>query len=157
MRFRGTKAADADQAEGTTQTTSHMALGSHRLGGHLTVWTNLEELWRALGNSQAREGFTFWKDDHESKRNPRGGVSGQQETQPHRSPGRGWSLVRGPAGPTRPAAGELTGIWGCIRSRKSSSGVWAVVPFRTGHMCGDIYQDREPWGQFSQIWYIFLT
>lgn len=86
VRFRETKGADAGQAEGATQTTARMALGSHGLGGHLTVWTNLEEPWRALGNSQAGEGFTFWKDDQEGKRNPRGRVSGRQGTQPPQAP-----------------------------------------------------------------------
>ena len=86
MRFRETKGADSDQAKGTTQTTTHTARGSHRLGGHLTVWTNLEEPWRALGNSQAGEGFTFWKDDHEGKKNPRGGISGQEGSQPPQVP-----------------------------------------------------------------------
>ena len=86
MRFRETKGADAGQAEGTTQSTARTALGSHRLGGHLTVWTNLEEPWRAPGKSQAGEGFTFWKDDQEGKRNPRGRVSGRQGTQPPQVP-----------------------------------------------------------------------
>ena len=63
------------------------------LSGPRYVTTPLQPLWVSLHcstlylrNSQAGEGFTFWKDDHEGKRNPRGGVSGQKGTQPPQVP-----------------------------------------------------------------------